>query len=176
VAELRLKRAQRRVSRRVKGSHRRRKAVKLLAKAHQKVRRARQDFHHQQARKLVAADDVIYHEDVPVANRLKNHTLAKAIADVGWSGFLSILTCTAAEAGQQVVAVTPAFTSPACSGCGALVMKGLSVRWHECPDGGTSLHRDQNAALNILKRGQERKVGPGMAPQARTQPVGAYGA
>ncbi len=155
VAEMHLKRAQRRVSRRKKGSHRRRKAVKLLARAHQKVRRVRQDFHHKEARKLVQAYDTIYHESLQVANLLKNHHLAKAIADAGWSAFLSILSFKAAEAGKQAVAVHPAFTSQVCSGCGALVQKGLSVRWHACPECGTSLHRDQNAALNILARGRE---------------------
>jgi putative transposase len=173
VWEMQIKRAQRRVDRRHKGSNRRRKAVKILAKAHQKVRRTRQDFHHQEARKLVKAYDVIYHEDLQVANLLKNRHLAKAIADVGWSSFLSILSFKAADAGKQVVAVNPAFTSQACSGCGALVMKGLSVRWQACPDCGTSLHRDHNAALNILRRGQDLG-GAGQAPQALTQPVGAY--
>jgi putative transposase len=173
VWEMQIKRAQRRVDRRIKGSKRRRKAVKMLAKAHQKVRRTRQDFHHKTARKLVQAYDAIYHESLQVANLLKNHHLAKAIADVGWSNFLSILTFKAAEAGKQVVAVNPAFTSQTCSGCRALVMKGLSVRWHACPDCGTSLHRDHNAALNILKRGQELRAA-GQAVQASTQPVGAY--
>jgi putative transposase len=173
VWEMGIKRAQRRVDRRQKGSQRRRKAVKLLAKAHQKVRRTRQDFHHKEAHKLVHAYDVIYHESLQVANLLKNHHLARAITDVGWSSFLSILTFKAAEAGKQAVAVHPAFTSQACSGCGALVHKGLSVRWHLCPDCGTSLHRDHNAALNILKRGQEQRRA-GLALQAPTQPVGAY--
>jgi len=95
------------------------------------------------------------HESLQVANLLKNHYLAKAIADAGWSAFLSILSFKAAEAGKQAVAVHPAFTSQVCSGCGALVQKGLSVRWHACPDCETSLHRDQNAALNILARGRE---------------------
>ncbi|HEV2457314.1 MAG TPA: transposase [Ktedonobacterales bacterium] len=115
--ELQIKRAQRRVGRRNKGSKRRRKAVKLLAKAHQKVRRARQDFPHKTARTLVQAYDAIDHESLQVANLLKNHQLAKASADVGWSTFLSTLTCKAAEAGKQVVAVNPAFTAQACSGC-----------------------------------------------------------
>jgi putative transposase len=168
-----IKRAQRRVDRRHTGSHRRRKAGKLLATAHQTVRRTRQDFPPQEARKLVAADDVLDH--VPVANRLTNHHRATAIADVGWRAFLSILPCTAAEAGKQVVAVTPAFTSQACSGCGTLVENGLSVRWQACPDCGTRLHPDQNAAWHILKRGQEqRRLGQSL--QAPTPPVGAYGA
>ena len=153
VAELNLKRAQRRVSRRKKGSHRRRKAVQLLARAHQKVRRARADFHHKTALALVRRYDTIYHEDLQTANMVKNHHLAKSIADAGWSRFLSILSFKAAEAGKTVVAVPPAYTSQSCSGCGVLVAKGLSVRWHLCPDCGTSLHRDHNAAKNIERAG-----------------------
>jgi putative transposase len=167
VAERHLKRAQRRVSRRQKGSRRRRKAVRLLARAHQRVRRKRVDFHHKTALGLVRAYDTIYHEDLQTANLLKNHHLAKSIADAGWSAFLAILSCKAAEAGKTVVAVPPAFTSQACSGCGMLVYKGLSIRWHACPECGTSLHRDHNAALNILRLGQEHD-GAGQALQALT--------
>jgi putative transposase len=154
VAELNLKRVQRRVSRRQKGSQRRRKAVALLAKAHQRVRRARTDFHHKTALALVRQFDTIYHEALQPANLVRNHALAKSISDAGWSAFLSILAFKAAYAGKQVVAVPAAFTSQACSGCGVLVPKGLSVRWHTCPDCGMSLHRDHNAALNILARGR----------------------
>ncbi len=85
---------------------------------------------------------------------VQNHHLAKSITDAGWSAFLAILTFKAAGAGKRVQAVNPAFTSQACSGCGALVSKGLSVRWHACPECGTNLHRDHNAALNILRLGQ----------------------
>ncbi len=153
-AERALKTAQRRVSRRKKGSHRRRKAVNLLAKAHQKVRRQRQDFHHKAALALLRANETIYHEDLQTANMLKNHHLAKSISDAGWSAFLSILSFKAACAGRSVVAVPPAYTSQICSGCGVVVSKGLSVRWHSCPDCGTSLHRDHNAAKNIEWAGQ----------------------
>ncbi len=169
VAELNLKRAQRRVSRRQTGSHRRRKAVALLATAHATVRRARADFHHKTALALVRAYDTIYHEALQTANMVKNHALAKSISDAGWSGFLTILSSKAVYAGKTVVAVPPAYTSQACSGCGALVVKGLSVRWHTCPDCGTSLHRDHNAALNILRLGQERERSvAGQAAQALT--------
>ncbi len=155
-AQAYLRRCQRRVSRRKKGSHRRRKAVALLAKVHQHIRNQRRDFHHKEAHKLVRANDTIYHEDLQTANMLKNHHLAKSISDAGWSTFLSILAAKAAYAGHRVVAVPPAYTSQRCSGplCGALVYKGLSVRWHACPECGTSLHRDHNAALNILRLGQ----------------------
>jgi IS605 OrfB family transposase len=99
------------VSRRKKGSNRRRKAVTVLAKAHQRVRRQRQDFHHKTALALVRANDVIYHEEVQVRNVVKNHHLAKSLADAGWSRFLAILSDKAACAGRSVIAVNPAFTS-----------------------------------------------------------------
>jgi putative transposase len=155
-AEAYFRRCQRRVARRRKGSQRRAKAVKLLAKAHQHIARRRRDFHHKEARKLVRAYDVIYHEDLRVANMAQNHSLAKSINDAGWSAFLTILTFKTVSAGKRVQAVNPAFTSQRCSGpaCGVIVAKGLSVRWHRCPNCGTSLHRDHNAALNILRLGQ----------------------
>jgi putative transposase len=153
-AERALKMAHRRVSRRKKGSNRRRKAVTLLARAHLKVKRQRADFHHKVALQLVQQNDAIYHEDMQTANMVRNHHLAKSISDAGWSAFLSVLAFKAVYAGKQVAAVPPAYTSQQCSGCGILVTKGLSVRWHSCPDCGTSLHRDHNAAKNIERLGQ----------------------
>jgi putative transposase len=80
--------------------------------------------------------------------------LNKSIQDAGWYGFRVILTCKAAWAGKQVVAVPPACTSQVCSGCGALVRKSLSVRTHVCPDCGLILDRDENAARNMQWAGQ----------------------
>jgi putative transposase len=165
TAERRLKHLQRTVSRRTKGSNRRKKAVTLLARAHLKVKRQRADFHYKKALDLVRAYDTIYHEDLQPANMVKNHHLAKSISDAGWAQFLSILAFKAVCAGKRVVAVPAAYTSQTCSGCGVMVQKGLSVRWHSCPDCGTSLHRDHNAARNILRLGLERNRGPGMALQ-----------
>jgi putative transposase len=171
-AERALKTAQRRVSRRKKGSVHSHKAVTLLAKAHQKVRRQRADFHHKTALALVRANDVIYHEDLQTANMVRNHHLAKSIQDAGWSAFLTILTFKAAYAGKRVVAVPPAYTSQRCSGCGVVVSKGLSVRWHSCPDCGTSLHRDQNAARNIEWLGQSRRGGAGLPASENRESIG----
>jgi putative transposase len=167
-----LAKCQRRVSRRKKGSHRRRKAVAVLAKAHQTVRRQRADFHHKTARSLVRQYDTIYHEALRVANLVRNHALAQSITDAGWSRFLSTLAVKAASAGREVIAVDPAFTSQACSGCGVLVHKGLSVRWHTCPACGTSLHRDHNAALNIQWRGQRLRGLAGVPAGVNREPVG----
>jgi putative transposase len=164
-AQAALRRAQRRVSRRKKGSKRRRKAVALLARKHQKIQRKRRDHHHKTALALVRAYDTIYYEDLPAANMVQNHYLAKSISDAGWAQFCSILSFKAACAGKRAVAVPPAYTSQVCSGCGVIVQKGLSVRWHSCPECGTSLHRDHNAALNIQQVGQSR------AGQARQVPT-----
>jgi putative transposase len=114
---------------------------------------------------LVRQYDLIYHEDLRVANLLRNHHLAKSIADAGWSVFLSILAFKAVYAGKKAVAVDPAFTSQTCSGSGVLVQKGLSVGWHSCPACGAELHRDHNAARSIQRRGQ-RLRGVAGAPAA----------
>jgi putative transposase len=164
-AEQVLKRAQRRVSGvRRAATDGRRKAVRLLAKKHLKVRRQRLDHHHKTAHSLVKRYDTISYEDLQVANMVQNHHLAKSIADAGWSRFCTSLTFKAENAGKRAVAVPPAYTSQLCSGCGVVVQKGLSVRWHECPDCGASLHRDQNAALNLLRAGQARQGAGALAP------------
>src|SRR6185503_9839690 len=90
--EARLKTAQSKVSRRKRGSRRRRKAVRLLARQHQTVARRRADAHHKAALSLVRAFDRIAFEDLTISGLLKNHHLAKAISDVGWNQFIVITT------------------------------------------------------------------------------------
>jgi putative transposase len=171
-AERRLAKCARRVSKRKKGSHRRSRAVCVLAKAHQTVRRQRTDFHHKTALTLVRQYDTIYHEELQVRNMVHNHSLAKSISDAGWGAFLAILSFKAESAGKRVQAVDPAFTSQVCSGCGVLVQKGLSVRWHACPDCGSSLHRDHNAAKNIQWRGQRLRGLAGIPAGMNREPAG----
>ncbi len=155
--EKQLAKANKRVSRRKKGSNRRRKAVGLLGKHHQKIKRQRLDFHHKTALALLRDYDTIYLEDLQVANLVRNRRLAKSISDAGWAQFRAILEAKAACAGRRVVAVPPAYTSQDCSGCGARVPKSLSVRTHVCTSCGLMLDRDENAARNIQWAGQARR-------------------
>lgn len=150
-AEAKLKRTQRRVSKRKRGGNRRRKMVCTLARRHRKVQRARRDFHFKTARKLVHQYDFIAVEDLNVRG-LSRGILAKSINDAGFSQFLAALAFKAAEAGKRVVAVNPSGTSQVCSGCGCEPRgkKSLSVRTHRCSECGLVLDRDVNAALNIL--------------------------
>jgi putative transposase len=152
--EKKIIKAQRRVSRRKKGSNRRRKAVGLLGRQHQTVKRQRADFHHKTALALLRQYDTIYLEDLRVANMVRNHHLAKSISDAGWAQFRSILEAKAACAGRRVVAVPPAYTSQDCSGCGERIPKSLSVRTHVCTSCGLIMDRDENAARNIQWAGQ----------------------
>ncbi len=153
-AEERLIKAQHKVARRKKGSTRRKKAVKLLAKAHQAVKWQRRDFHHKVARQLVQTYDAIYLEDLQVANLVRNRRLTKSISDVGRAQFRSILDYKAACAGKRVIAVPAQDTSQDCSGCGEHVPKSLSVRTHVCSNCGLVMDRDENAARNIHWAGQ----------------------
>jgi putative transposase len=153
-AERYLAKCQRRVARRMKGSHRRRKAVAVLAKAHQHVKRQRADFHHKTALALLQTNDTIYLEELRVANMTRNRHLAKSIQDAGWAQFRVILDAKAACAGRRVITVPAHYTTQECSECGERVPKSLSVRTHICPACGLVLDRDLNAALNIQRAGQ----------------------
>ena len=158
-AEKRLKYLQRMVSRRTKGSNRRRKAVKLLAKQHEKVANQRKDIAHKVSTKLVAQYDLIAHENLQVKNMVKNHHLAKSISDAGWSMLFQFLGYKAESAGRQIVPVPPHHTSQICSCCGALVPKKISQRWHNCQHCGLSIQRDVNAAINILAVSTKKQPG-----------------
>jgi putative transposase len=190
-AERALKKAQQRVSRRNKGSKRRRKAVRVLAKQHQHVRRQRSDFHHKTALDLVRQYDVIYVEAIqpaklsrrPAPKQDEHGTyvhngasqkagLNKSIQDAGWRHFLTILTFKAACAGKRVEAVSPAYTSQECSGCGERIQISLSVRTHVCTNCGLILDRDLNAARNIVWRGQRLRGVAGMPAAVNREPVG----
>lgn len=151
--QAKLRVVQRRVDRRKKGSHRRSKAVLLLQRQHEKTTNKRKDFLNKVAYALIATNDMIAIEDLKIRNMVHNRHLSKSIMDAGWGYLRQRLEVKAVEAGRQVIAVNPAYTSKTCSACGT-VFEGLKLshRWVTC-DCGLSLDRDHNAAINILRRG-----------------------
>jgi len=148
-----LKRAQRRLSAAAKGTLERTKRRTVVARIHERITNRRRDFAHQLSRKLVNRFDVVVFEDLSITRMLKNHCLAKSIADAAWNQVIQYTSYKAAEAGRAVVLVDPRGTSQRCSSCGAVVKKDLRVRVHDCPACGLMLDRDQNAAINILALG-----------------------
>lgn len=152
-SELRLKRRQRRKSKRKKGSANRRKTINRLGRAHFKVSSQRKDFVIKTAKALVQSNDLIVYEDLKVRNMVKNHKLAKSISDASWSMFTDWLDYFGKVHGRIVFSVAPHWTSQNCSGCGEVVSKSLSTRTHQCPKCQMVLDRDHNAAINILAKG-----------------------
>jgi len=160
-AEKKLRIAQRSLSRKKRGSRRRKKAVRRVAKVHLHVGNQRRDFHHKTALSLVGKYGLIAHEDLNVKG-LSRSMLAKSVNDAGWGNFLNILRFKAECAGVEVVGVDPRYTTQRCFACGVIPVKKvtLSVRVYHCDSCGLVLCRDQNAAKNILQ-------------SARTVPSGA---
>ncbi len=171
-SEKKLQKHQQSLSRKKHGSQRRRKAVKLVAQAHRKVRNQRQDFLHKESRKLVTAYGLIVFEELQPANMSKRPKpkqaedgtylpngaaakggLNKSIHDAGWGQFQQFCVYKAERAGRTVLFVNPRYTSQICSGCGAIRKKTLDERWHSCPCG-TELDRDHNSAITILALGR----------------------
>lgn len=147
---------QRSVARKKKGSQNRRKAVQKVARLHEHIANQRADWWHKTTRYLVDTYGTIVLEDLSLKFMLQNGNLSRSAHDVGLGIFRTMLDYKAIEAGVEVVAVNPRNTSQACSGCGSIVLKDLSVRVHRCPDCGLTLDRDVNAALNILRLGHSR--------------------
>ena len=149
--QAKLRRQQRRVSRRKKFSRGWRKAQRLVAKTHAHIANQRKDTAHKLSRRLVTEFSLIAVEDLNILGLAKSN-LSKSVLDAGWAQLLQFTAYKAEEAGGRVVAVDPRGTSQFCSGCGCRVQKDLSVRVHRCPECGLVLDRDENAAWNILHR------------------------
>lgn len=147
-----LKRAQRRVSKKIKGSKNRGKARRILGKRHLKISRQRKDHAVKLARCVVQSNDLIAYENLRIKNMVKNHCLAKSINDVSWYQFRLWLEYFGKVFKRVTVSVNPQYTSQNCSSCGEVVKKTLSTRTHACKCG-CVLDRDENAARNILHRG-----------------------
>jgi putative transposase len=152
-SEKRLKKLQRLVSRKKKGSSNRRKAINKLGRKHLQVARQRKDFVVKTARALCTSNDVIVLENLNVKGLVKNHNLAKSISDASWSMFKDWLKYYGLIFKREIIEINPAYTSQDCSSCGNRVKKSLSTRTHSCSCG-TVLCRDHNAAINILNKGE----------------------
>ncbi len=148
-----LAKAQRRLAQAEKGTPQRAKCRKVVAHIHERIANRRDDFCHQTSRRLVNTYGTLVFEALQIPNMMQNHHLAKWIADVAWGQFVRITTDKAACAGRRVAHVDPRYTSQDCSRCGQRVPKTLSTRQHQCPTCQLSMNRDQNAAINILRRG-----------------------
>jgi putative transposase len=188
-AEKKLAKLQQALSRKKRGSHRRRKAAQQVAKQHRKVRNQRRDFLHKHSRQLVNTYEMIAFEDLAPSNLSKRAKpkqdettgqylpngasaksgLNKSIVDAGWSTFIAMCEYKAAWAGTvQVVQVDPRKTSQLCSSCGKEgPHKDLSERVHTCVHCGVVLDRDHNSAIIILARGKQHLLG-GTRPTSAT--------
>ena len=149
-----IKRIQKHLSRKVKGSNRYKENKKTLAKVHRLVERQRLYLLHKISSYLVSNFDVIAIEDLNINGMLKNHKLAKSISDASWGELFRQLQYKATWYGKSLLKCErfeP--TSKTCHVCGYYNKElSLSDREWVCPECNTFLDRDENAAINILKQ------------------------
>ncbi len=158
-SEKEIKRAQRKIYKKEKGSSGRRKARSVYARKHLRVTRQRNEHAKRLARNLCLASAKVVLEDLNVSGLVKNHKLAKSISDASWYNFRQWVEYFGAKFGRTIVAVPPHFTSVECANCGKKVQKSLSTRTHSCPSCGYIEQRDVNAAKVILSRANEQSGG-----------------
>ena len=147
-------RAQRKVSRRVKGSQNRKKAIRFYQKIHERIANRRKDFLHKLSTHYARKYDMIFIEKLNVLNMVRNHHLARSIMDASWGTFKQMLEYKA----KMVLEVPAPYTTIECSRCGNKVPKSLAVRLHRCDKCGLKIDRDYNSSHRIKQRGlKDRK-------------------
>jgi putative transposase len=152
---VKLRRAQKTLSRKLKGSNNRRKAALKVAKVHQQIGDARKDFLHKLTTQLVRENQTIAVEDLAVKNMVKNRKLALAISDASWGELVRQLEYKCDWYGRTLVKIDRWFpSSKRCGECGHIVEKLPLNMWEwDCPSCGAKHDRDLNAANNILAAG-----------------------
>lgn len=153
-SEKRLKKLQKDLSRKAKGSQNRVKARIKVAKLHEKIANQRKDFLHKISSQIISENQAIVIEDLRVSNMLKNHKLAKAISEVSWAEFRTMLEYKANWYGREIIVAPSNYaSSQLCSGCGnkSSQTKDLSLRTYICSECGLEIDRDYNASMNLLK-------------------------
>jgi putative transposase len=149
----RLAKVQRQHSKKVKGSHNRRKSAFKISRIHRRVKNIRSDFLHKTSTALAKTKSVIVIEELHVKGMMQNRKLSRHIADVGWGELRRQLEYKTRWYGSKLV-IAPRFfaSSKACSVCGYVMTDmDLSVRTWSCPDCSSVHDRDINAALNLKK-------------------------
>ena len=153
-SEKRLAKLQRDLSRKQIGSSNRNKARIKVAKLHEKIANQRMDFLHKKSTEIIRKNQAIVIEDLKVKNLMKNHNLAKSIAEVSWSRFREMLDYKSRWYGRELIIASPDYpSSQLCSDCGnrSSQTKDLACRVYICPECGLEIDRDYNASLNLLK-------------------------
>jgi putative transposase len=150
-----LKKLQRKLSKKQKGSNNRNIARLKVARQYERITNIRKNFHHQVSRKLINENQVIVLEDLKVKNMVKNRKLSRAISEQGWYQFRSFLEYKSKWYGRELIVINQWYpSSKTCSSCGSIQSKMLlNIREWVCPDCGTHHDRDINAAKNILAVG-----------------------
>ncbi len=150
-----LRKKQKALSRKNKGSNNRYKASLEVAKVHAQIQDTRTDFLHKLTTKLVQENDLIVIEDLAIINLVKNHKLARSISDASWGEFNRQLEYKCQWYGKELIKVDRYFpSSKRCGSCGHILNKlPLNVREWECPKCGANHDRDINASKNILAAG-----------------------
>ena len=153
--EKKLAKAQRRLAKKKKGSKNRAKARLKVARLQKKIADRRRDYQHKLSTKIIRENQVVCIESLHVKNMVKNHSLAKAISDVGWSEFVRQLEYKAEWYGRTLVKIDKWYpSSKRCFDCGHILDSlTLDVRAWTCPECGVHHDRDINAAKNILAVG-----------------------
>ncbi|MBE9118542.1 transposase [Lusitaniella coriacea LEGE 07157] len=156
----RLRKLQRNLARKTKGSRRREKAKKRVAKLHAKVKDTRADFLHKLSTKIIRENQTIVLEDLNVSGMVKNRKLSRAISDLGWRDFRTMLETKSVMYGREFKVISrweP--TSQTCSCCGFRGgKKELGIREWTCLNCGAVHDRDINAAINILVAGGQSET------------------